>query len=311
MPTVLITEPIAECAIQALKNKGYNIAFEYEENGPNYSAEDVIAVINRLHPINKEWMSQYPNLKIISYHGVGYDGIDLETAKSRDICVTITPGQNSLGVAEYTIALILALSKQLTSVTEDYKTKGYSSKYDHTSLEITGKTLGLVGLGHIGMRVANIALNGFSMKVLAYDPFIKEAPEGIELVNDRNVIFKEADFISLHLSLNDKTYHSIGDKEFEAMKPSAFVVNCSRGAIVDQEALIRALQNGRISGAGLDVTDPEKCEINDPLLHMDNVIVSPHIAGSSNESLDRVANMCVDNIEKFFEGGDLSGKRIV
>ena len=181
MPTVLITEPIAESAVEVLKQKGFHVQFEYEKRNSDHAPEDVTAVINRLHPISDEWMAQYPNLKIIAYHGVGYDGIDTEAAKARGICVAITPGQNALGVAEHTMTLIMALSKQLVAVASDYKKDGFSCKYAHSYSEVADKTLGLIGLGNIGLRVANMARNGFAMHVIAYDPFLKTAPNGIEL----------------------------------------------------------------------------------------------------------------------------------
>ena len=236
MPTVLITEPIAESAVEVLKQKGFHVQFEYEKRNSDHAPEDVTAVINRLHPISDEWMAQYPNLKIIAYHGVGYDGIDTEAAKARGICVAITPGQNALGVAEHTMTLIMALSKQLVAVASDYKKDGFSCKYAHSYSEVADKTLGLIGLGNIGLRVANMARNGFAMHVIAYDPFLKTAPNGIELVQDRMEIFREADFISPHLNLTDDTFHSIGETEFKAMKPTACIINVSRGAIIDEPA---------------------------------------------------------------------------
>lgn len=311
MPTVLITEPIAESAVEVLKQKGFHVQFEYEKRNSDHAPEDVTAVINRLHPISDEWMAQYPNLKIIAYHGVGYDGIDTEAAKARGICVAITPGQNALGVAEHTMTLIMALSKQLVAVASDYKKDGFSCKYAHSYSEVADKTLGLIGLGNIGLRVANMARNGFAMHVIAYDPFLKTAPNGIELVQDRTEIFREADFISPHLNLTDDTFHSIGETEFKAMKPTACIINVSRGAIIDEPALVRALQENEIGGAGLDVTDPEECALSNPLLHMSNVIVTPHIAGSSKEALERVATMCIANIECYFAGKELPGRKIV
>lgn len=311
MPTILITEPIAENAVSALEQKGFHVQFEYEKRDSDHASEDVTAVINRLHPISDTWMAQYPNLKIIAYHGVGYDGIDTEAAKARGICVAITPGQNALAVAEHTMALIMALSKQLTAVSSDYKKSGFSCKYKHSYSEISGKTLGLIGLGNIGARVAHMAQDGFAMNVIAYDPFLSAAPEGITLVSDRMEIFRTADYISLHLNLTDDTLHSIGRAEFDAMKPTACIINVSRGAIIDEPALIQALQEKKIGGAGLDVTDPEECAPENPLLHMDNVIVTPHIAGSSREAMERVAGMCIANIESFFAGRELPGRRIV
>lgn len=311
MQAVLITEPIANNAIEALKEKGYQVLLEYEMKDQGQKKEDVVAVINRLHPISDEWMADYPNLKIIAYHGVGYDNIDVQAAKKRGICVAITPGQNALGVAEHAMTLVMALSKQLLPVTVDYKEKGFSCKYAYSFSEVSGKTIGLIGLGNIGQLVANIASYGFHMNVMAYDPFLKQHPDNVEIVQDRMEVFKRADFVSLHLNLSKETLHSVGEQEFASMKSTAYIINASRGAIIDQSALIKALESGQIAGAGLDVTDPEECELDDPLFHMRNVILTPHIAGSSTEALERVAGMCVANIESFFARKELPGRRIV
>lgn len=308
MPAVLITEPIAESAVQALIQKGYRIQYEYGPQDPEIAPEDIEAVINRLHPIDGTWMAQYPNLKIIAYHGVGYDGIDIETAKKRGIIVTIAPGQNALGVAEHTMALMLGLAKCLPDVAAAYKTSGFDAKYNYSYTELAGKTLGLIGLGTIGKMVAKMARNGFAMRVITYDPFLKEIPEGIERLEDRMQVFREADYISPHLNLTPDTNKSIGAAEFKAMKPTACLLNCSRGAIVDEAALIQALQNGEIGGAGLDVTDPERCAADNPLMHMSNVIITPHTAGSSEEALQRVASMCIESIEAVFAGKNPQGR---
>lgn len=306
--TVIITEPIADSAIRLLRDKGWQILEEYHEADAAIRNEDVIACINRLHGIDAGWMDQYPNLKIIAYHGVGYDAIDLNAAKERGIAVTITPGQNALAVAEHTVALMIALSKQLVSTANDYRQDGFSCKYQHAFTELSGKTLGLIGLGNIGFRVANMARNGFNMNVIAYDPFLKSCPEGVTVLNDRMEVFRRADYISLHLNLNRDTYKSIGRAEFEAMKDSACFINVSRGAMVKEDELIEALKNGVIAGAALDVTDPEECEAPNPLMHMSNVILTPHVAGSSREALERVANMCIENIETYLSGGEPAGR---
>ena len=301
LPAIMITEPIAPSAVDYLRQKGYPIQTEYGQPNPDVAPADIQAVINRTRPIDRAWMDLYPNLKIIAYHGVGIDGIDLETAKERGIYVTITPGQNSLAVAEHAIALMFALSKQIVPLASRYGKEGFDCKYGLTYSELTGKTLGLIGLGNIGLRVARMARDGFGMKVLAYTRTLKEAEAGIEVVS-REEIFRRADYVSLHLPMNPQTHHSVGKAEFELMKPTAFLINTARGGIVDQDALIAALQSGQIAGAGLDVTDPEHCPVDNPLLHMDNVVVTPHVAASSDEALIRVANMCIDGIEKVFRG---------
>jgi len=308
MPAVLITEPIAAAAVEQLRNKGYGIQTEYGAEDSDTTAEDVAAIIVRSRSIDAAYMDQYPNLRIIAYHGVGIDGIDLEAAKARGICVTITPGQNAQAVAEHTVALMLALSKKLLPVAEGYRSKGFAAKYDFEYGEITGKTLGVIGLGNIGRCVARMAHCGFGMRVLAYTPSMQSADPWVELVQEPMAVFRQADYISLHCPLTPQTRHLVDREALQAMKPTTCLINCARGAIVDQQALIEALQQGKIAGAALDVTDPEPCEAGDPLLHMPQVIVTPHTAASSNEALLRVANMCIENVEDVLRGKEPRGR---
>lgn len=302
MTAIMVTEPIAKEAMDRLIAKGYKIMTEYGENKGNPMPEEVEAVIVRMRPITREWMEQYPNLKVIAYHGVGIDGIDLDTAKEKGIRVTFTPGANALSVAEHTMALMMALSKKLLAVSKEYSEKGFDSKYDFTYTELSGKTLGLVGMGNIGRLVAKMAKNGFGMRVLVFDPFVKQADDDIELVSRREEIFLNADYVSLHLPLNDATCKSVGTAEFSMMKPTACLLNCARGAIVNEQELITALQNSEIGGAGLDVTDPERCEKDSPLFSLPNVIVTPHIAASTEEALIRVADACIESVEDVLAG---------
>ena len=253
-------------------------------------------------------MAQFPNLKIVVYHGTGFDNIDLQACKERNIIVTNTPGQNSLSVAEHVLALMLGLARWVPATASLYREKGYDSKtfpyvkHPFHISELSGKTLGLIGSGNIAILLANMVRLGFGMRVIAYDPYLKSAPEGIELTDDRMRVFKEGDYISLHIPLTNETKHSVSTKEFNAMKPTARLINCARGAIVNEEALITALKNNVIAGAGIDCSDPEPAEQDNPLFSMPNVIVTPHLAGSSDEALIRVGLMCVECVEDALAG---------
>lgn len=174
--------------------------------------------------------------------------------------------------------------------------------------EITAKTIGIIGCGKIGSRVAAMAHNGFGMKVLAYDPYRSAAPAGVELVTDRDRIFKESDFISLHCYLSDETYHCVGEWELSLMKPTAYLINASRGPVVDEAALIRALEKGSLAGAGLDVTEQEPLDAKSPLFQMPNVIVTPHYAPATREAATRVSRIAAENIDSFFTGGSVRGE---
>ena len=168
--------------------------------------------------------------------------------------------------------------------------------------ELEGKTLGLIGTGNIGKLVAQKAAYGFDMKVLAYDPFAREVPEYIQLVEDRDVVFKESDYVSLHVPATKETTHSVSDREFGLMKETAFLINTARGAVVDEAALIRALEAKKIAGAGLDTVEREPFDLNNPLLAMENVLVAPHIGGATREASTRSSLACAQAVDDYFSG---------
>ena len=308
MATVLITEPIVPQAVALLKEKGFDTVKLFEKEAPDPG--DVVAAIVRMGYVTGSWMDTYPNLRIIAYHGVGTDDIDLGAAKARGIAVTTTPGQNSLSVAEHTLALMLALAKQLPQVAAAYRDRGFKAKYDFAYSELSGRTLGLVGLGNIGCSVARMAYHGFGMRILAYDPHAVEPPEGVTCTTDRMAVFRESDFVSLHLPITAETARTVSRTEFASMKPTAFLINCARGGIVDEAALVEALRGGIIAGAGLDVSDPEPAEADSPLFTLPNIILTPHTAASAAEAMERVARMCVDNIAAYLSGSTPEGRVI-
>lgn len=302
MATVVVSDPIAKEAIEEL-SKRYHVAITFGEHPDSYEPNDVVAIINRWFVVTREWMQRHPNLKIVAHHGAGVDTlIDLEGAKDLGVCVANAPGRNALAVAELTVTLMLALCKKLIPVVNKYPADGAGVRFTMKYTELSGKTLGLVGMGNIGKIVSSIASKGFGMKVIAYDPFVKNSIDGVEITSDRMKVFREADFVSLHLPLTDETRHSVGQAEFAAMKPTAFLLNCARGGIVNQPELIQALKDGVIAGAGLDVTDPEECPADSPLFTMDNVILTPHYAASTEEALYRVGMTCVENIDAAMKG---------
>ena len=303
MATVLIPDIVAPEAVEEL-SKRFKVATLFDGHD-DYDPKDVVAWIYRFSNPHPD-INELPNLKIVVSHGTGNNSvIPKEVARERNICLANAPGKNSLSVAEQTIMFMLALSKSLLPITKRYAAQGSSCRFSVKYNEITGKTLGLVGMGNIGKIVANIATKGFGMKVIAYDPYVTSAVEGVELTDDRSRIFREADYVSLHMPLTDATYHCVGEADFSLMKPTAFIINCSRGGIVDQEAMIRALQDGTIAGAGLDVTEPEDCPTDSPLFGMDNVVLTPHIAGNSREALVSVGLSCAQTICDYLDGKEV------
>lgn len=213
-------------------------------------------------------------------------------------------GANAISVAELTIFYMLYCSRNFKKVQNLYLQDYRQAKMGVPKTELEGKTLGLVGLGNIGKLVAQKAALGFDMTVLAYDPFAKGAglPDYIRMVEDRDEIFKRSDYVSLHVPATTETVHSVSDREFGLMKPTAYLINAARGSIVDEAALYRALQEEKIAGAGLDVLEQEPIDPSNPLVAMDNVLTAPHIGGATKEASSRSSVACAQAIDDFFSG---------
>ena len=249
-------------------------------------------------------------LKIISNYGVGYDNIDISAAKKRGIVVTNTPGAASESVAEHTFMLILACAKQVVEADKFVRLGKYKrwDPYAFVSPQVWGKTIGIIGLGKIGTFVGNIAYEGFKMNALYHDI---ERSEDFELLceakfSDLNTLLSAADFITIHCPLNDKTRHLIGKEQFKLMKKTAILVNTGRGPIVDEEALIWALSENKIAGAGLDVFEHEP-EISEALRLLPNVILTPHSASATLETRIAMSKIAAQNIIDVFSGKEPFG----
>lgn len=239
--------------------------------------------------ISAKVMDMTPNLRGILVHGVGTNHIDVAAATERKIFVINQPGANARSVAELTIALLLAVTKKISQADFDTR-KGNWRPLNFIGLELCEKTLGVIGLGNIGRIVAAIA-KGFGMKVLYTDVVRFENLEkelGVQYV-DKETLLRESDFVTLHVPLIPATKHYIGAKELEMMKKTAYLVNAARGAVIDEKALIRALQEKRIAGYAADVFKTEPIESENPLLHMENVVVTPHIAFLTDQAIQNVS----------------------
>ena len=241
-------------------------------------------------PMARRSKSACPRLKVVARHGAGVDTVDLASCKRHGIRVVNTRGSNSVAVAEHAMMLILACAKTLRSLETLYRAGEFKKARKNTkSVEISEKTLGLLGYGHIGENIARMAHEGFRMQVVAYDPYARKEnlPDWLELTADRDEVFRKADFISVHMAATAETKGGIGKREFSLMKPTAYFINTARGNLVDEKALVEALREGVIAGAGLDATEPEPEEPDSPLFQMDNVILTPHCGGSTLESKKR------------------------
>jgi D-3-phosphoglycerate dehydrogenase len=227
-------------------------------------------------------------LKVIGRAGVGVDNIDVAAATQNGILVVNTPTGNTIAAAEHTVALLLALARNIVPAGISLKNRTWQ-RNDFIGVELYGKVFGTVGLGRIGREVTKRAL-AFGMELIAFDPYISANAAdklGVRLV-DRETLFCESDYISVHTHLNAETYHSIGETEFQLMKPTGRLINCARGGIIDEKALYHALKDGQIAGAALDVFEDEPAT-DSPLLELDNFLALPHLGASTTEAQEHVA----------------------
>lgn len=264
----------------------------------------VEAVIVGMEPIDEDYLSKAPNLKLVSRFGVGYDSVDVEACTKRKIYVTYTPGVLSEAVADHTWALILGLIRRIPQADRFTREEWALRKRGfHLGSDLNGKTLGIVGLGAIGAEVAKRA-QGFGVKLVYYDIVRKpdlESEDGVKFVKFEELL-SSSDIVTLHVPLLPTTRGLIGEKAFEMMKPTAILINTSRGPVVDQQALVNALESGEIAGAAIDVFEVEPIPLDDRLLEMENMVVTPHIASATEETRRKMAMSCVKNVGAFLKG---------
>jgi D-3-phosphoglycerate dehydrogenase len=275
------------------------LRFTDAPNGPEWleavAAADVIVV--RRWVIDRQALEAARNLRGVVTVGVGVEKIDIAAATELGIVVANSPG-NYIAVTEATLLLMNALSKNLTRWTEVARS-GEQPGADVHGTELYGKTLGVVGLGRIGKRVAGLA-RAFGMDVMAYDPYVTES-DVARLVSLEELL-RASDYVSLPPVLTPETYHLINAERLALMKPTAFLINTSRGGVIDEPALIEALRKGQIAGAGLDVFETEPPALDNPLLAMPNVIATPHGLSHSVESFRRCADMTQENVLAILDG---------
>lgn len=247
-----------------------------------------------------------PTLKVVANYAVGYDNIDLKAAKDRNILVTNTPGVLTEAVAEHAFALLMAIVRRIPEAERFARAGNYHAWGPQMLLgaDLAKRSLGIVGLGRIGSEVARHAFNGFDMKILYTD--LKPNPEFEKAFNATFVgtidnLLPQCDFVSIHVPLMDGTRHLINEERLHKMKPTAYLINTSRGPIVDEVAIARALKEGWIRGAALDVFEFEPA-INDDLKKLDNVVITPHIASATMETRDKMSELAAKNIIEALEG---------
>lgn len=261
--------------------------------------KDMDGIIVGIDPITKRVIDNASKLKVISKYGVGVDNIDLESAKERNIVVTNTPNANSNAVAELTVGLIISVLRNIPLSDRRVREK----KWDRfIGYELYGKTLGVIGTGSIGKRVIKL-LRGFDLNILCYDKFPDyewAEKENVKYVNFDELL-KRSDIITIHIPLTEETRHLISERELSLMKKTAVIINTSRGGIINERDLYKFLKEGKIYGAGLDVLEDEPPQ-NSALIELDNVVITSHIGAHTQESIENMAFMAIDNLISVLKG---------
>jgi len=267
-------------------------------------AHDIDAIAVQTTKIPRAVIEAAPNLKVVSRHGVGYDSVDVAALTERGIPLCVAATSNAVSVAEHTMYFILALAKKSVEFDHATRNDNFWIKRQMGAQDIADKSVLLVGFGRIGTRVAKRAL-AFDMKVFVIDPFVDDAEikaAGCIPVNDLAAALPEMDFVSLHCPKSPETVNLMGKAQFAAMKPTAHVINTARGGMVDEDALYDALTSGAIAGAGIDVFASEPPKPEHPLFQLDNIIVSPHSAGVTEQSILRMASQTAENVLNVLDG---------
>ncbi len=300
-PRVLVREEIAEAGVRLLRDR-----FDVDVDGESDLAQTIgdydAIVIRSATKLTGDLIERASRLKVIGRAGVGVDNVDVDAATRRGIVVANAPESTVISAAEHTVGLLVALARNIPQAHAALK-QGRWERKTYGGIELADKTLGVLGFGRIGQQVARRAA-GLGMRVVAYDPFV--APErfrelAVERVDGPDDVYAVAEFLTLHLPLTAETRSSIGAEAFAKMREGIFLVNAARGELVDEEALLAALRDGKVGGAALDVFSEEP--YNGPLLQLDNVVATPHLAASTEEAQDRAGVIIAEQVAAALEGG--------
>jgi D-3-phosphoglycerate dehydrogenase len=306
---VLLPQPIESEAAEALEQAGVDMVVAQDP-----SPETVGPLLNGVQglilrtgiKITRDLMDLARDLQVISRTGGGLDNVDLDAATKKNIIVTSNLGVNTSSVVEHALALMLALAKQIPIMDRAVRNEDFKIRYKNLPRDLRGKTLGLLGFGRIGSELGRSCRELFDMQVISHDPYVSETVRvgckgRVEFVK-REELFERSDVLSIHVPLTATTHHAVGQQELALMKSSAIVINTARGPIVDQSALLTALQNRQIAGAGLDVFEQEPVAADNPLLGLDNIILTPHSAALTRECVIRMALEAVKCTLEVFSG---------
>jgi len=300
---VLLSKPIDPAGMKVLEGKVEPVILsDFNVEIIKKMVADVEGIVLRTNiKVTREIIEAAPHLKIISRTGAGVDNVDVSAATEKGILVCSTPGVNSISVAEQALALMLSVAKQLKTMDKAVHKGNWKIRYSSKTVDIEGKTLGLIGIGHIGSLLAQKCRLAFNMKVIAYDPYVEQI-EGVKLCSSLDQVFSQSDVISIHVPYTEETHHLVDARLLGLMKPDSCIINTSRGPIVDEKALIEVLEKGLIAGAGLDVFEKEPPSQENPLLKLDNVITTPHSSALSRECVMKVAMTAARAVVDYLEG---------
>jgi D-3-phosphoglycerate dehydrogenase len=315
MKTILITGPqLANEAVAYAAEKNVRLV----PTKPYAEASDLLEAIVREQPdaiivrqgkLTHEMMAASSNLKIVAKHGVGYDTIDIAGAAKLNVPVTIALGANAQSVAEHAFALMFSVARN-TALLDARMRDGHWDKATSVGFELSGKTLGLVGLGSIGKILLDLVAP-LRMKVKVFDPYLKVVPANVEHVSDFESLLRDSDVISLHCPLTEENHNLFGQRQFEIMRKTSILVNTARGELVDTEALIQALSQQEIAGAGLDTFNPEPPPADSGLWGLPTLVATPHVGANTHEARDRVGLLALQQIVDHWNGIDPDPRAVV
>jgi len=303
---ILIVQAIHQRGMQVFDESfDVRVASDPSEATVIKEIKGVEGVVVRMAPFTRKIIEAADSLKVIGRHGVGVDTIDVQAATEKGIVVTNTPNANATSVAEHTLTAIGALAKRVVVYDHAIRNRRWELRNSYGAIDLDGRTLGLVGIGRIGSMVARRAAAAYNMKAIAFDPYVtpeKAREMGVTLMSAMDDVFRQADVVSLHTPLTPETRRLVSADRLRLMKPTAFLVNFSRGEVIDEKALYDALKAGVIAGAAIDVYDPEPPLDDNPLFELDNILLSPHSAALTEECVIRMATGAAEGVVDVLSG---------
>lgn len=301
---ILMSQPIHEEGMKYITSSGYEarVAPDFSEATLIREIQDAAGFLVRTAEIPASVINAGKVLKVIGRHGVGYDNIDVRTATECGVVVTFTPAANSQSVAEHALALMFAVARRIGDFSRDMAVRQLQAQKLYQGVELAGKVLGVIGVGGAGGRLARMAGAGLGMRVIGFDPYKDPWPEHIEKMRTLDALLAQADFVSIHVPLTPETKNLINAAALAKMKSSAILVNTARGGIVDEAVLGEAILQGRIAGAALDVVVDEPVKVDHPLAKSRNILLTPHIAGVTEEGMIGMATGAAEDVLSVLRG---------